>query len=293
MDFHIIKKLNKTISEEGDKKDKNNKDEETSEESEEESKEEMDENIDEEITDEKFYRFKNLEITASKKVKGNLEKFKKSQNMGNYIPSGMKFVSYLKFPDTKSIISSNNDTTLSSSVTSSSNRIPGIEKNVVKNPAELDEITERIKRILNKKIIKFKLIFKARENGDSSSTFHKKCDKIKNTLILIHTSCDKRFGGFTTKTWDGEDINKKDNNCFIFSIDKMKIYDIILGQEAIYCNPDCGPIFINQIKLLDQFFTQGGSTSTKGKTFKTLEDFEITDGAEKFGIKEVEVYQVK
>jgi len=241
------------------------------------------------------YRFKNLLIHGSKKVKGNLEKFQKNQNIGNYLPTGTKFVSYLKFPDTKKHISNNSLTlsTISSSITSGSNRAIGIEKNIIKHPGELDEISSRIQRTLNKKNIKYKIIFRSNIDGDCASTFHEKCDKIRNTLILIKASGNKRFGGFTTETWDGNDINKKDEKSFIFSIDKMKIYDIIPGQNAINCNPDLGPVFLSQIKLLDKFFTQGGTTSTKGKNYKTLEDFEITDGAEKFGVKEVEVYQIK
>ena len=241
------------------------------------------------------YRFKNLLIHGSKKVKGNLEKFQKNQNIGNYLPTGTKFVSYLKFPDTKKNISNNSLTlsTISSSITSGSNRAIGIEKNIIKHPGELDEISSRIQRTLNKKNIKYKIIFRSNIDGDCASTFHEKCDKIRNTLILIKASGNKRFGGFTTETWDGNDINKKDEKSFIFSIDKMKIYDIIPGQNAINCNPDLGPVFLSQIKLLDKFFTQGGTTSTKGKNFKTLEDFEITDGAEKFGVQEVEVYQIK
>ena len=241
------------------------------------------------------YRFKNLLIHGSKKVKGNLEKFQKNQNIGNYLPTGTKFVSYLKFPDTKKHISNNSLTlsTISSSITSGSNRAIGIEKNIIKHPGELDEISSRIQRTLNKKNIKYKIIFRSNIDGDCASTFHEKCDKIRNTLILIKASGNKRFGGFTTETWDGNDINKKDEKSFIFSIDKMKIYDIIPGQNAINCNPDLGPVFLSQIKLLDKFFTQGGTTSTKGKNYKTLEDFEITDGAEKFGVKEVEVYQTK
>ena len=241
------------------------------------------------------YRFKNLLIHGSKKVKGNLEKFQKNQNIGNYLPTGTKFVSYLKFPDTKKNISNNSLTlsTISSSITSGSNRAIGIEKNIIKHPGELDEISSRIQRTLNKKNIKYKIIFRSNIDGDCASTFHQKCDKIRNTLILIKASGNKRFGGFTTETWDGNDINKKDEKSFIFSIDKMKIYDIIPGQNAINCNPDLGPVFLGQIKLLDKFFTQGGTTSTKGKNYKTLEDFEITDGAEKFGVKEVEVYQIK
>ena len=240
------------------------------------------------------YRFKNLIIKGPKKIKGNLEKFKKNQNMGDYVPAGTKFVSYLKFPSTK--INTNQSmtaSTISSSLTSGSNRVIGIEKNIIKNPGELDEITTRIQRILKKRNIKYKLLYRATNDGDFSSKFHEKCDNIPNTLVLIQTSGDRRFGGFTTQTWDGDDVNKKDNNCFIFSIDNMKTYDINENQFAINCNPDLGPVFVNQIKLLDKFFIQGGSTNKKGKTFSTLEDFEITGGAEKFGVREVEVYQVK
>ena len=252
------------------------------------------ENIEESSQGEQPYRFKNLILKGTKKIKGNLEKFKENQNIGDYVPSGTKFVSYLKFPETKNITNQSiTASTISSSLTSGSNRIVGIEKNIIKNPSELEEITARIQHILRKRNVRYKLLYKASVDGDISSKFHEKCDKIPNTLILIKASLDKRFGGFTTQTWDGEDINKIDNNCFIFSIDKAKIYDINEAQEAINCNPDLGPVFINQIKLLDKFFIQGGTTNKKGKTFSTLEDFEITGGAEKFGVKEVEVYQVK
>jgi len=255
-----------------------------------------DNNIDEyNKTGDQPYRFKNLIIHGSKKVKGNLEKFKKNQNLGDYRPSGTKFVSYLKFPETKKNISNKSLTlsTISSSITSGSNRVIGIEKNIIKHPGELEEISSRLQRLLNKKNIKYKIIFRSNIDGDLAQTFHQKCDKIKNTLILIKASGNKRFGGFTSETWDGDDINKKDDKSFIFSIDKMKVYDIIEGENAINCNPDLGPVFVNQIKLLDKFFTQGGTTCKKGMNFKTTEDFEITDGAEKFGVQEVEVYQLK
>ncbi len=260
-----------------------------------ETNDKIDENIEEFNIGDQPYRFKNLIIQGSKKIKGNLEKFKENQNMGDYIPAGSKFVSYLKFPDTKRINSNLSMTasTISSSLTSGSNRIVGIEKNIIKNPGELEEITARIQRIVNKRNIKYKLLYKASTDGDICTTFHTKCDKIPNTLVLIQAAGDKRFGGFTTQTWDGDDVNKEDKNCFIFSIDNMKVYDVNKGEEAINCNPDLGPVFINQIKLLDKFFTQGGSTNKKGMTFGTKEDFEINGGAEKFGVKDVEVYYVK
>ena len=89
---------------------------------------------------EQHYKFKNLTIKGSKKIKGNLEKFKENQNIGDYISSGIKYISYLKFPDTK--IHSNQSMTasiISSSLTSGSNRIVGIEKNIIKNPGEFEK----------------------------------------------------------------------------------------------------------------------------------------------------------
>ena len=76
--------------------------------------------------------------------------------------------------------------TLSSSITSGSNKVIGIEKNIIKHPGELEEISSRLQRILNKKNIKYKIIFRSNIDGDLASTFHKKCDQIKNTLILIN-----------------------------------------------------------------------------------------------------------
>ena len=85
----------------------------------------------------------------------------------------------------------------------------------MEHPGELDEISSRIQRILNKKNIKYKILFRSNIDGDAASIFHEKCDKIKNTLVLIKASGNKRFGGFTTETWDGNDINKKDEKSFI------------------------------------------------------------------------------
>ena len=253
----------------------------------------FDTNLEEYNTGEQPYKFKNL-IQGSTKIKGNLEKFKENQNMGNYVPSGSKFVSYIKFPNTKANSTlSITRSTISTSLTSGSNRIVGIDQNIIKNPSELEEINMRIQRIFNKRNIKYKLLYRATVDGDSSTDFHNKCDNIPNTLILVKTSENKRFGGFTTQTWDGDNVRKQDKYCFIFSIDNMKIYVVKKGKNAICCNPDLGPVFINQIKLLDKFFTQGGSTNKKGKNFDTHEDFEINDGTEKFAVKEVEVYQIK
>ena len=117
---------------------------------------------------------------------------------------------------------------------------------------------------------------------------------LSNNLILIHASGNKRFGGFTTQTWEGEDVNKKDKNCFIFSIDKNKIYDVIPNQNAIGAFPNFGPVFFGcQMRIYDNFLSKGGTTYKKGLNYRTTEDFELTNGKQNFGVRELEVYEVE
>jgi len=89
-------------------------------------------------------------------------------------------------------------------------------------------------------------------------------------------------------------IEKKDENAFIFSLDKKKIYDIIPGEYTIGCYPKYGPVFLGcQIRIFDDFFTKGGTTFEKGLNYKTKEDFELTGGLNKFEVKEIEVYSAE
>ena len=84
-----------------------------------------------------------------------------------------------------------------------------------------------------------------------------------------------------------------DPNAFVFSLDKMAIYDNIPEEEAIGCYPKFGPIFLGcQIRIFDNAFKNGGTTFEKGANYDTEEDFVLSGGEQKFGVKEIEVYEV-
>ena len=80
-----------------------------------------------------------------------------------------------------------------------------------------------------------KLLYKATVDSDRAEIFHQKCDSAQRTLVLIETINDRRFGGYTTQSWAGNGIDKDDNEAFVFSLDKLQIYNIITGQPAIGC----------------------------------------------------------
>ena len=169
----------------------------------------------------------------------------------------------------------------------------GIINNIVKNEKEMSNITYRIQSYLNKNI-RYNILFYSKVDGDKATTFHKKCDKARKSLVLIMDTNGNRFGGFTMRDWGGNCIQKKDEKAFIFSLDKNKIYGILPDQVAIGCYPTFGPIFFGcQIRVYDNFFTKGGSTYLKGLNYATEEDYELTNGNQAYGIKELEVYEVK
>ena len=166
-----------------------------------------------------------------------------------------------------------------------------VKGDIIHDMNELEMITKKINKE-NKRII-INLLYKASADSDSAAIFHEKCDGANNTIVLVETTDGKRFGGYTTKSWKGNCIEKADTDAFIFSFDKMKTYDNIPGDDAIGCYPKFGPIFLGcQIKIFDNAFTKGGTTFEKELNFNTEEDYELTGGNRTFGVKDIEVYEV-
>ena len=166
-----------------------------------------------------------------------------------------------------------------------------VKGEIIHNTDELELLTRKINK-LNQKLT-LNLVYKATADSDKAVAFHEKCDDAKSTLVLVETDKGKRFGGYTTCSWSGDCVDKKDENAFVFSLDKMEIYENIPGEDAIGCYPKFGPIFLGcQIRIYDNAFTKGGTTFEKGLNYNTQEDFELTGGERVFQIKEIEVYEV-
>ena len=166
-----------------------------------------------------------------------------------------------------------------------------VKGDIIHNTEELELITRKINKS-NKKIT-LNLLYKASVDSDKAKAFHEKCDPAQSSLVLVETDKGKRFGGFTKCSWAGECEEKRDEDAFVFSLDKMMIYENIHGEDAIGCYPKFGPIFLGcQIRIYDNAFSKGGTTFEKGLNYNTEEDFELTGGDRIFNVKEIEVYEV-
>ena len=234
------------------------------------------------------YKIKATEVDNLKLKIEELEKIKKNyeEQIKGYkekLMSNKSKQSITKIKETQ-----NEDEDANEEENSQSETVKG---NIIHDGDELELLINKINKNNNKLILN--LLYKATADSDKAAAFHAKCDEAKSSIVLVETDKGKRFGGFTSCDWTGDCIDKMDENAFVFSLDKMKTYDNIPGENAIGCYPSYGPIFLGcQIRIYDDAFTKGGTTFEAGLNFETEEDFELTGGDRVFKIKEIEVYEV-
>ena len=163
-----------------------------------------------------------------------------------------------------------------------------------------DEIDFIINKLDKYNPIAYKLIYSSSLDGDSAKSFHSKCDGENFILLIIETTKGYKFGGFTSIGFDSSGFELYDDNAFLFSIDKNKIYEIISANAAaIYCNKRYGPIFCSKndfnkynICICDNFLNNVSTTSKKSFNYKISDEYELNFGEKNFIVKELEIYKL-
>ena len=142
--------------------------------------------------------------------------------------------------------------------------------------------------------IKYKLLFRASQDGDSMETFHEKCDNKGPTLILIKSKKGKRFGGYNPLSWDSSYTYKNHPFTFLFSLDKKKKYNLIKGYEQ-YSTVAGNSYFafgIGHDLYISDHCTNNLNSYSNPNTFDTTENEELTD-EKYFSVSDYEVYSVQ
>ena len=146
--------------------------------------------------------------------------------------------------------------------------------------------------------MKFNLLYQVSRDGDRISTFTKKVSNKCPTLVLIKTTDNYKFGGYTSQQWNmnGSYTYVKDELAFIFSLNKRKKYSINNNNTAICGDPNHfafggGHDFC----IWDQCTTNNNSKDYSGKshTYNTTEYYELTEGKNNFYVFECEVYHIE
>ena len=146
---------------------------------------------------------------------------------------------------------------------------------------------------LPRKPNKITLLLNSNIDGDSTSIFMNKCNGKCPTLAVIKTTNGYIFGGYTTKQWNGGEV--QDKNAFVFSIDKKKKYNIKEPEHAIYSNKNSWWGFgcYNNTIVCYENCTKRNDNYVDNKTYDIPEQYELNLGEKYFTVKSFEIYHIE
>ncbi len=141
--------------------------------------------------------------------------------------------------------------------------------------------------------ISVKLLLNAKIDDNFYKSFFDNCGNKTNTMIFIKTSDGERFGGYTSIKWPTKGCSKDDNS-FLFSLDKKEKYKIIKPEHAIQTESSYfafgrGSDFYvyNNCKSYQSNYVNGTGTYDK------IKNYELNGGERNFTVSRYEVYQIE
>ena len=172
------------------------------------------------------------------------------------------------------------------------------EESKIMDIYDINFIINLISSQFNRKIKKLYLCYLGTKDGDLAQNFHEKCDYIKNIIILIKTKGNKKFGGFSSESWETNSeipIHKNDKTAFIFSLNNYRFFNVFKPENALYCSKKLGPVFGNgEIFIPDNFF-KNAAHCNEIEIYKSRignENAENLNGEKEFYVEEIEAYKV-
>ena len=144
----------------------------------------------------------------------------------------------------------------------------------------------------NKNKINCKLIYDAKRDGDSASTFHSLCDYKGSTLTIISTSDNKKIGGFLSKSFGGNQDYISDNNAFLFSLNYNQKYPSLNQGNNYQDLKFQGPIFGSTSIYIENNFLS--SNRNRYCSYTKRYDFGRRNNDKDFYFKVInlEIYQI-
>ena len=239
----------------------------------------------------------------------------KVDNLMNYINTLKQKIENL---ENELKISKNENTDLKKTINAYENKIKNLEKKFDEKISKIDKIEKILNEYMkpseffkNSKIIKkdevnlilswldkkptqIDLLLNSKKDGDSISTFYEKCFNKCPTMIFVKTTEFLRFGGYASVTWP-ERHSKRDDGCFLFSLDKKKKYKINENQKenAIYFCKNISFCFGSSCDLYicDKCTSNTGNQVGNG-SFDMSNSYELNNGKKEFKVKSYEVYHI-
>ena len=153
---------------------------------------------------------------------------------------------------------------------------------------------------------KMELLYRGTKDGDSSYTFHNKCNNQGPTISLLKNDKNNIFGGYSSISWTSSGNYKSANGSFLFTLTNIhntpptKFPNTQKYDHAIYHDGGWGPDFGNDLFVGNCYLNNNtnnccGSFQSypdilgKGKSIFTGD---LNQNNSNFTVKELEVFKV-
>ena len=148
---------------------------------------------------------------------------------------------------------------------------------------------------LKSKPKEIKLLLDSKIDGDLTQTFYNKCSGKYPTVVFVKTTKGRRFGGYSSIPWKNlNSYDKRDEENFIFSLDKQKKYIIQRPEKAIHTDSSYfafggGSDFY----VYNQCTSSTNNYNNNSGTYNTTEKYELNGGEYNYTVSSYEVYQIR
>ena len=169
------------------------------------------------------------------------------------------------------------------------------------NNQDIHLITDRLtnKEELKDRNVIFNLLYRASRDGADANSYHKMCDGKSNTVSVVQTVKGNKFGGYTETQIESGSVGYKDPNCFVFSLNKQKIYENLNKNGTVIRHYNgYGPYFVGGFITFDsQFYSNNNnyvydSASSSNFFANNEKEYEINNGEQFYAIRELEVFEI-
>ena len=146
---------------------------------------------------------------------------------------------------------------------------------------------------LPKKPNKITMLVDSKKDGDSVKTLIEKCKGKAPMLVIIQTTKDIIFGGYTTIEWNDKYIN--DEKAFVFSLRTKKKYKVKNPKYAICASDNnwwgFGPCE-NTIVIYNNCLKNNSNYVGSG-AYDIPQPYELNGGEKYFGVKSYEIFHIE
>lgn len=97
--------------------------------------------------------------------------------------------------------------------------------------SEIIDDLNKLNKLLNLNIKKYKLLYRASMDGFNAFKFHNQCDNQGATVTIIKCGDGIICGGYSSKSWDSSGDYKRANGSFLFSYTKMTKHEMKIQHK--------------------------------------------------------------